>query len=436
MNDKEPYYCTCGIEFKAGKAIAVNDVNKMDCAKCGGIIKGLIIAKEPELLPKCPICHEQPSTFYNINLRISELESKIGGVKKKQIESLEERIKRLEDNVSAINTRIPQKKEEPTQSYDNGFGHTGACQEGCQCDVAKAFKPKKEEPTITIKSEGKFYSMISESIMLYGDCFVDWFKTEGTNLFYEWAKKKGIDFIMPKKEEPAMELNEVEELAKAKPIYDDMYYSFVNDTRIMKIFDLLQDLRLSSRKAREMVLEVLRSKDYSKVKLQGNLKVKDVCELPLRHVCGDYDGVKEAEMYNRVVSKIRELPVKLKFAQPSNHNEMCGVHDGECFVCKEQTNSYGANPSIWSIFLPHIDGQTKHRFYHIKCLYPLVKIAQHSISREEIENIIRKSEMFKASERAYNAETNSNIKKEIWKSADIDDLTEAILNHLESRKKV
>ena len=56
----------------------------------------------------------------------------------------------------------------------------------------------------------------------------------------------------------------------------------------------------------------------------------------------------------------------------NNHNEFCGIKDGECFICKESTCSLGANPSMWPIYLPHIDGQTKHRFYHIKCLYPLL----------------------------------------------------------------
>jgi hypothetical protein len=60
----------------------------------------------------------------------------------------------------------------------------------------------------------------------------------------------------------------------------------------------------------------------------------------------------------------------------TNHEEMCGVHDGDCYVCGEKTNSWGANPTLWSIFLPHIDGQTKHRYYHIKCLYPILKEQQ------------------------------------------------------------
>lgn len=59
--------------------------------------------------------------------------------------------------------------------------------------------------------------------------------------------------------------------------------------------------------------------------------------------------------------------------EPSNHDEMCGVHDGDCYVCGEKTNSWGANPSRWAIYLPHIDGATKHRYYHIQCLYPILR---------------------------------------------------------------
>lgn len=47
--------------------------------------------------------------------------------------------------------------------------------------------------------------------------------------------------------------------------------------------------------------------------------------------------------------------------------------DGKCFVCGEMTNSLVANPEEWVIFLPHIDGEGKHRYYHIKCLYPILK---------------------------------------------------------------
>lgn len=48
-------------------------------------------------------------------------------------------------------------------------------------------------------------------------------------------------------------------------------------------------------------------------------------------------------------------------------------NDGNCFVCGEMTDSLIGNPAKWSIFLPHIDGQGKHRHYHIGCLYPILK---------------------------------------------------------------
>ena len=48
------------------------------------------------------------------------------------------------------------------------------------------------------------------------------------------------------------------------------------------------------------------------------------------------------------------------------------IKDGDCFVCKKKTNSLSCNPSEWGIFLAHIDGQQKHRYYHIKCLYPIL----------------------------------------------------------------
>lgn len=78
-----------------------------------------------------------------------------------------------------------------------------------------------------------------------------------------------------------------------------------------------------------------------------------------------YDGIER-------LAKRRENPGNPEVKQASNHEEMCGIHDGSCHVCGEQTNSYSAFPSIWSIFLPHIDGQDKHRYYHVKCLYPIL----------------------------------------------------------------
>lgn len=59
--------------------------------------------------------------------------------------------------------------------------------------------------------------------------------------------------------------------------------------------------------------------------------------------------------------------------EQTNHEEMCGIHDGYCYVCGQKTNSYAGFPGEWSVFLPHIDGQKKHRYYHVKCLYPILR---------------------------------------------------------------
>lgn len=67
----------------------------------------------------------------------------------------------------------------------------------------------------------------------------------------------------------------------------------------------------------------------------------------------------------------------------SNHEEMCGIHDGKCFVCGEMTNSYAAFPGEWSVFLPHIDGKRKHRYYHIRCLYPILKAQKGWVDDEQ-----------------------------------------------------
>ena len=48
-------------------------------------------------------------------------------------------------------------------------------------------------------------------------------------------------------------------------------------------------------------------------------------------------------------------------------------NDGICYVCGKKTDSLTGNPSEWAIYLAHIDGQTKHRYYHIKCLYPFLQ---------------------------------------------------------------
>ena len=45
----------------------------------------------------------------------------------------------------------------------------------------------------------------------------------------------------------------------------------------------------------------------------------------------------------------------------------------KCFVCGELTEPLAANPGMWGFYFPHIDGSGKHRYYHIKCLYPILK---------------------------------------------------------------
>ena len=47
-------------------------------------------------------------------------------------------------------------------------------------------------------------------------------------------------------------------------------------------------------------------------------------------------------------------------------------NDGKCYVCGKMTDSYAGDPSVWAIYLAHIDGSQKHRHYHMKCLYPII----------------------------------------------------------------
>ena len=72
-------------------------------------------------------------------------------------------------------------------------------------------------------------------------------------------------------------------------------------------------------------------------------------------------------------------------SQPALNREL--KKDGPCFVCKEMTNYLEANPGLWPIYLPHIDGQGKHRFYHMGCLYPILN--QQEINRELVEALER-----------------------------------------------
>jgi len=49
------------------------------------------------------------------------------------------------------------------------------------------------------------------------------------------------------------------------------------------------------------------------------------------------------------------------------------LKEGNCFVCGKKTNSIHSNPKLWGFYFPHIDGQGKHRIYHMKCLYAILK---------------------------------------------------------------
>lgn len=48
------------------------------------------------------------------------------------------------------------------------------------------------------------------------------------------------------------------------------------------------------------------------------------------------------------------------------------LNDGNCYVCGDLTESLSANPSLWGFYFAHIDGDDKHRHYHMKCLYPIL----------------------------------------------------------------
>jgi hypothetical protein len=96
-----------------------------------------------------------------------------------------------------------------------------------------------------------------------------------------------------------------------------------------------------------------------------------------------------------IIEKVLKYFPPVKTA--SNHDEMCGIKEGKCYVCGEQTNSMGANPSLWGFFFPHIDGQTKHRIYHMKCLYPLLNTPVKTEQEEgETDNDIAFQAGFKA----------------------------------------
>lgn len=55
-----------------------------------------------------------------------------------------------------------------------------------------------------IKFKGKvesFFNWEVEQIILYGDPWIEWWKTKGTKDFLEFAKKRGIEYIKIKRKE-------------------------------------------------------------------------------------------------------------------------------------------------------------------------------------------------------------------------------------------
>lgn len=63
-------------------------------------------------------------------------------------------------------------------------------------------------------------------------------------------------------------------------------------------------------------------------------------------------------------------------AENKRLKEMMHVEkDGKCHVCNKMTDSLTGNPTKWGHFFAHMDGQTKHRWYHVGCLYPILNKA-------------------------------------------------------------
>jgi hypothetical protein len=59
--------------------------------------------------------------------------------------------------------------------------------------------------------------------------------------------------------------------------HDDMYYAFVNNTTIMDIMQKFQDVKLSSRKARELMLDAMRLVGFTiNLKANGQNPKKEV----------------------------------------------------------------------------------------------------------------------------------------------------------------
>ena len=56
------------------------------------------------------------------------------------------------------------------------------------------------KPTIKVTPSQKYYDYMGTMVMLYGDAFVEWCKTEGYKEFDKWAEAKGYDFVKLTKE--------------------------------------------------------------------------------------------------------------------------------------------------------------------------------------------------------------------------------------------
>jgi len=65
---------------------------------------------------------------------------------------------------------------------------------------------------------------------------------------------------------------------------------------------------------------------------------------------------------------------------PKKAEQEYQINDGKCYVCGKMTKSLSGRPSEWAIYLAHIDGQKQHRYYHTKCLYPILK-AESEVER-------------------------------------------------------
>jgi hypothetical protein len=73
--------------------------------------------------------------------------------------------------------------------------------------------------------------------------------------------------------------------------------------------------------------------------------------------------------------KGRALEIIINREVDSGYPERNPTSDALCFVCNEPTNSLHGNPNLWAMHFPHVDAPSKHRCYHIGCLYPILKAA-------------------------------------------------------------